>query len=85
MVLADDFHALLVIGKQLVSDPAVKQAIADDIATLEAKAEAGVESLEQHVADWFHAHYQLPAPVPVAAPEPAADSGTAPADGTAAF
>lgn len=78
MVLADDFKTLLNIGKQLVTDPAVKQAISDDIATLEAKAEAGVEAIEQHVADWFHAHYQLPAPASDAS-DPAATGTDAPA------
>lgn len=74
MAIADDFKALLNIGKQLVSDPAVRQAISDDIATVEAKAEQGIESLEQHVASWFAAHYALPAPAQdgagAVAPEP---------------
>lgn len=82
MILVDDFKTLLNIGKQLVTDPAVKQAIADDIAALESKAEAGVADLEQHIADWFQARYPLPAPEHGSSPVPTGADPVLPADGS---
>lgn len=75
MVLADAFSAVLTGARELISDPAVKQAIADDLALVESKAGEGIAALETHIASWFGAHYALPVPA-ASAPEPAA----APAD-----
>lgn len=73
MTLADAFRELLAAGRELVSDPAVKQAIADDIALLEQKAQEGISALEQHIAGWLAGHYALPAPQDAPAAPAAAD------------
>jgi hypothetical protein len=91
VVLADSFTTVLTIAKELAGDPAVKQAIADDIALVESKATEGAEALEAHVAGWFAAHYALPAPeaatpaMPVPAEPAAAVTEQAPAAPDAAI
>jgi hypothetical protein len=92
VVLSDAFGELLATAKQLVTDPAVKQAIADDLDLLEQKAGQGIDALEQHVATWFAAHYALPAPAQTAPAQPTEPAPAQPvqvppamaADGTAA-
>lgn len=86
MSLADDFRNVLTGVRDLVGDQATQTAITGDIGLIEQLVASGA-SVEQHIAQWFHAAYNttpgvVQSPIAAVPPVPAADD--TPADGTAA-